>query len=297
MATMEDESSADFAQIASRVREMMERHGISKRKQASELRRILDLGFSQSHRKISGTSPWTLPQIKKVATHFGEPLHTLIDTFMDTDSAPAKGLAHEAVLTLGKEELSCEVWIGNEFIGGKTPPFVAVRQNDQWRIYRYEQAPDTQKFRVELIQIRHTESEKPVIAVVEDDRDSADTLCEYLNEQGFQSIPYYTAEKFRESLQQRAFDGFVVDWILGKTTAGALIEEIRTSENSQAPIILLTGELQTGKVDESDIARVMRQLDVVCLEKPARLPLLVAELEKKLVQELTPPSKLMASAR
>ncbi|MHB8715838.1 MAG: helix-turn-helix domain-containing protein [Sulfuricaulis sp.] len=278
----EDESSAYFAKIASRVREMMERHGIGKREQAKQLRMILGIESTQSHRKISGNGSWTLPQIRKVATHFGEPPAVLVDALLEPK------MAREAVLMLGQEELVCEAWIGNEFSGGKMPPFVAVNTNDQWRIYRSEQAPDVKKFRVQLIQISNTESERPIIAVVDDDKDSADTVCEYLNDQGFQGIPYYAAEKFRESLRQRTFDGFVIDWILGRTTAETSIEDIRRSAHQKAPIIVLTGELQTGKADDTDIARVIRQFDVVCFEKPTRLPFLAAELEKKLMQESIP---------
>ena len=60
-------NSPDSIAVAERVRELMSRHGIGKRQQTTELCRILDLSFSQGHRKLRGNSPWTLSQIKKVA--------------------------------------------------------------------------------------------------------------------------------------------------------------------------------------------------------------------------------------
>lgn len=274
----------DSAHIARRVQDLMERHDIGKRNQSGELARILDLSFSQAHRKMRGNSPWTLVQIKKVASHYGESPSTLIETFADTETTPTKGVAHDAVLVIGEKELPCLAWIGNVFLSGRPPEFLAVRQNENWRIYESDHAPAEPQFCVELIEIRprRTEADKPTIAVVDDDRDSADGLCDYFNERGFKASPFYSADVFLDSLRKNPFDGYVIDWILGRETSEKAIEEIRDSENSEAPIILLTGELQTGKVDESDIARVIRKSNVDCLEKPARLSLLTANLSKKL---------------
>ncbi len=274
----------DSAQIARRVRDLMERHDIAKHNQSSELARILALSFSQAHRKMRGNSPWTLVQIKKVASHFGEPPRTLIDTFTETEATPTKGVAHDSTLVIGEKELPCLAWIGNLFLSGRPSEYLAIRQNDSWRIYESDHAPSGAQFYVELIEIRprQTETDKPTIAVVDDERDSADVLCDYFNERGFKASPFYNTNEFLDSLRKNPFDGYVIDWMLGRGTSEKAIEEIRASENSEAPIILLTGELQTGKADESDIARVIRKYNVDCLEKPARLSLLTANLSKKL---------------
>src|ERR1700737_232683 len=60
------------------------------------------------------------------------------------------------------------------------------------------------------------------------------------------------------------------------------IRAVRASENPDAPIFVLTGELLTGKASESEISEVIRQFDVACYEKPARLAILVADLSKRL---------------
>src|ERR1700760_325906 len=75
-----DALSADSLAVAERVRELMSRHGIAKRQQTSELCRILDLSFSQGHRKLRGNSPWTLSQIRRVADAFDEPALKLFDS-------------------------------------------------------------------------------------------------------------------------------------------------------------------------------------------------------------------------
>lgn len=280
-----DDLLLDSEQIASRVRAMMERHNIAKRKQSSELCRILKLSFTQAHRKMSGRSPWALAQIKKVAIHFGESPRALIDTFAGTETTPTKGVAHDATLMIGSKEIPCLAWIGSEFIGNKPPEFLATMQNNTWRIYEAGVAPATAPtYSVELIEIRprQAEADKPTIAVVDDEHDSADSLCDYFNARGFKATPFYNMDQFMLALQKSPFDGYVIDWLLGRETSEKAIEEIRASENPDAPIILLTGELQTGKADETDIARVIRKSNVDCLEKPARLSLLAANLSKKL---------------
>jgi hypothetical protein len=47
---------------------------------------------------------------------------------------------------------------------------------------------------------------------------------------------------------------------------------------------VLTGELTTGKASESEISQVIRDYDVTCFEKPARLGILVADLSKRLMR-------------
>ncbi len=280
-----DELLLDSEHIAGRVREMMERHNIGKRKQSSELCRILGLTFTHARRKITGRSPWALAQIKKVAIHFEESPRALIDTFAGTETTPTKGVAHDATLVIGSKEIPCLAWIGSEFIGNKPPEFLATMQNNTWRIYEAGVAPATAPtYSVELIEIRprQSEADKPTIAVVDDEHDSADGICDYFNERGFKATPFYSTVDFLKALRKNPFDGYVIDWLVGRETSEKAIEEIRASENPDAPIILLTGELQTGKADETDIARVIRKSNVDCLEKPARLFLLAANLSKKL---------------
>jgi hypothetical protein len=74
----------------------------------------------------------------------------------------------------------------------------------------------------------------------------------------------------------------VIDWLFGSQTSAAAICAVRASENPDAPIFVLTGELLTGKASESEISEVIRNYDVACYEKPARMAILVADLSKRL---------------
>lgn len=280
------QSTQDNLLVANRVGQLMDRHDIPKQKQTRTLADILGLSFAQAHRKMRGQSTWTFGEIKGVAEAFGEPIGVLVESRHESEHLPTP-----ALLDVGTKLLPCLAWIGEELKGGKHPEYVAVRVSDLWRVYLPDDAPNGPRYNVELIEIRPrpADSDKPTIAVVDDDLGddeaplkTADVICMYLNDRGFKATAYYDAASFRDAVKRVVFDAFVVDWLLGNETAEEAIKDIRTSDNPRAPIFLLTGQLETGAADESEIARVMTAFDVNVLEKPARLPLLAAELNKKL---------------
>jgi len=281
MAT--EATSPDSIAVAERVRELMSRHGIGKRQQTTELCRILDLSFSQGHRKLRGNSPWTLSQIKKVAEAFGEPAAQLFGA-QSLDPGMVGALAQEAIFSVGAFEIACTAWIGAPLEPGARPEFVAWSKADQWRVVRHDGALYQNAFEVHKIEIypRRAEPDKPLIAVVDDDQSSADNLRDYLERSGFAAMALYGLSAFTEALQSQVFDGVVIDWLFGNQTSATAIRAVRASENPDAPIFVLTGELLTGKASESEISDVIRNYDVACYEKPARMAILVADLSKRL---------------
>ncbi len=92
----------------------------------------------------------------------------------------------------------------------------------------------------------------------------------------------YGLGAFVEQLQTQVFDGVVIDWLFGNQTSAAAIRAVRASENPEAPVFVLTGELLTGKASESEISEIIRNYNVACYEKPARMAILVADLSKRL---------------
>jgi CheY-like chemotaxis protein len=261
----------------------MSRHGIGKRQQTTELCRILDLSFSQGHRKLRGNSPWTLSQIKKVAEVFGEPAAQLFGA-QSLDPGMVGAIAQEAVFSIGAIELACTAWVGAALEAGSRPEFVAYSRLGQWRVARHDGTLYQSAYEVHKIEIypRRAETDKPTIAVVDDDQASADNLRDYLERSGFAAVAIYGLAAFADQLQSQVFDGIVIDWLFGAQTSANAIRAVRASENPDAPIFVLTGELLTGKASESEISQVIRNYDVACYEKPARMAILVADLSKRL---------------
>ncbi|MGZ5248998.1 MAG: methyltransferase domain-containing protein [Caldimonas sp.] len=73
------------------------------------------------------------------------------------------------------------------------------------------------------------------------------------------------------------YDGFVIDWIVGETSTLKLIASLR-EQDASAPIVVLTGKVLMGMVDEADIAEAVKTYGLVFSEKPVRMSILSATL-------------------
>lgn len=278
--------TVDSTFINKSVRELMLRHGVLERQHSKKLSEILDLSYSQAHRIIN-SGDWTVRQLSAVAEHFGETLSSLIigrDTPASIVSRDVEAEARDATFDINSRQLPCRVWIGAPlFHLPRNVDYIAIEADGAWRVVDAISSPDgAQRYKVEKIEIAIKQPHAPAIAIVDDEKPSADNLRDFLNESGFHATSFYDSSAVERATQEYAFDGFVIDWILGDRTAESLIKQIRSSINPTAPIILLTGEYQSGRVNVSDVARVMRQFDVVYQEKPTRSPMIAAELSKAL---------------
>lgn len=264
--------------VAEKIRAMMESHGIPRRRQSKELTVILNLSFSQAHRKLTGASPWTLDQLKRITEYFND--QSLGATLNTPAPAGASFDAHDAVLVAGDQKLSCVAWIGEVLDIPHPAEFVAVRRGEEWHIVNSRASRNDGETcrRVGKIEVHVQQAQLPRIAVVDDDHNLADSLRDYLNEAGFDASAFYSREALELAMEDTAFDGFVIDWLLGASTTEPLIRAIRLDEQSNVPIIVLTGQLVTGRASESDVARVIMQFNIICREKPTRLSIIAAEL-------------------
>jgi CheY-like chemotaxis protein len=278
-----DANSIDSLAVAEGVRALMSRHGIAKRQQTTELCRILELSFSQGHRKLRGSSPWTLAQIRKVAEAFDVPAAQLFG-MPPVIPGLADASARDALLCVGFAEWPCIAWIGSPLNAHQRPEFVAYPHGSQWRVMRCEGMPLPDACEVVKIEIHPQRAQvpRPIVAVVDSDRAAAEALRDYLDQSGFSAVVLDSLAAFEVAMRAQTFDAVVTDWLFGEVTAAEAIETVRRSPKPEAPVFLLTGELLTGKASESDISDVIRRLDVSCYEKPARLAILVADLSKRL---------------
>ncbi len=279
MSTENHESAA----IAKKVRELMERHGVGERQQSGELGRVLDLGFSAAHRKMNGESPWSLSQIIQVASHYNESPSALIDSITVGKALLPSLATHEATLVIATKEFSCLVQIGDLVRETLPAKFVAYIDQGQWRVVQREDAqPGPELYTVEKIEIYPSQARKLTIAVIDDEIPTANNVRDYLNDIGFKATAFYTLQNATTALRNNAFDGYVVDWFFEKETSEDLLKLIRASENPNAPVILLTGQMETGMVTDKEVAALMRRFNVLPQEKPARLPIIGVEISKML---------------
>jgi DNA-binding transcriptional LysR family regulator len=60
------------------VRALLERHGLPKYRQSPWLADALGLSYSQAHRRLSGTSVWSLEDLQRVGVLLGEGLAEVV---------------------------------------------------------------------------------------------------------------------------------------------------------------------------------------------------------------------------
>lgn len=266
-----------FSDVSGRVRSLLDRHGISRKQQAAEISRILELSLSQAHRKLKGENDWTISQIREIASAFNESATRLIGSLMPNDSSP-EGIANDAIFVVNGYEMHCLAYIGPPLEQGRFFDFVAQKQGSEWRIYPSHAASQGERHGVELIEIRarQASAEGPIVAVLDDAHAAADEICTYLTERGYRTVAYYNAPSFRAALHTQPFDAFVLDWLVGSETAEGSIRDIRESDNPDAPIVILTGLLDSTD-RESEIALAMRNFDLLGpFEKPVKLHVIEA---------------------
>jgi ActR/RegA family two-component response regulator len=274
------QSELDARLIAERVRSLFERKGIAKRRHAATISTYLHLSPSQAHRKMKGESPWTLAQIKEIATAFDIAPAELFQAVDDTQNLDYLG--QRATLVVGHDELICIAKIGSE-VDAEEPStlFVAVQTQEQWRVYRTGQAPAGRLYHVEKIEIegRRPMPDRPVIAILDDNASAADELARSLRKRDFLTIPFYSIDTMLDAVDKTCFSGFILDWMIGSETARRCIEAIRVTHGTDVPIVVLTAYMgHAGHA--TTIAEMMTRHKIIGpYEKPARAPVIAAALE------------------
>lgn len=281
------EQSASSQSIAAAVKDLMHRKQVPERQQSKKLGEILNLSYSQAHRKLNTGADWTIAQLQVVAEYFGESLASvgLGEVTAGSDGQPAGMMAQGLfVAAAGQHEYPCVLWIGEQLHTARRVDFVAYQDKEAWRVVETLQCPDNVvRYKINKLEIVLKQPQVPTVAIVDDEQGFADNMRDFLNESGFKATAFYNATSLERILHEGAtFDGYIIDWILGQRTAEGLIKQIRFSPSPAAPIFLLTGEVSSGLADQDELARVIIQLDVQIREKPVRLPTFTAELHKAL---------------
>ncbi|KVP85313.1 two-component system response regulator [Burkholderia ubonensis] len=276
-----EQANADLI-TATKVRDLLTRNGIPPRSHNTTIANVLGLSFSVVTRKMKGLIPWNLSQLRDIATHFGVPPAILLD-----DQGAHAGAAPEmldATLVIESRRLRCRAAISTKASSHAETDFVAIQSQGEWIVMERHHAHEGRTYPVDVIELRSAQQQAYAarIAVVDDSPDVAETVCEYFIEKGVNAIPYYDAASFQKALEVEDFDGYILDWMLGDQTAADLVRGIRSSENGDAPIFLLTGKISTGEASEDEIARVVSHFNARCEEKPVRLPILFAEVAREL---------------
>lgn len=252
------------------VRALMERHGLPKYRQSAWLADATGLSYSQAHRRMTGTSAWSLEDIARVAELFGESLADVVSMTEPRTSVPG-------VMQMGTTRLPVELWIGDAVDKPNPDSVVAVQTSSGWTALTAGEATEGVVYRIERLEARPTLAARKVVAVLDDDQDLTNSVCAHFEASGYDARPFFTIAELLSSLDARHFDAYVLDWIIGETSALKLIAAVR-AKDAKCPIVVLTAQVMAGVVDEADIADAVKRFDLVFHEKPVRTSILTATL-------------------
>ena len=256
------------------VRALLERHGLPKYRQSAWLAEATGLSYSQAHRRLSGTAPWTLEELERVGALFGETIAQVVALGQGEARLPVRG-----TLALGNANLQCQMWLGDPIQNPRMGSVVALKTAAGWAAVSASEALEGVTYSIDRIEARPAEVTRKLMAVLDDDRDLTDTICEHLNESGYEARPFYESGALLASAKLRRYDGYVIDWIVGEESALPLIAALR-AQDAACPIIVLTAQVLAGLVNETDIADAVKTFNLGFSEKPVRMSILSAMLSR-----------------
>ena len=274
------DAASDGSTAVRLIRALMERHGLPRYRHSAWLADATGLSYSQAHRRMNGTSPWSLEDVERVAALFGETLATLLQA-----DAPARAKTEDvaeqgvgATLRVGDAEIACRLWLGEEVAHPAAGNVVAVRTGTGWQAVAA--AEDTRgAWHIDRLEARPAERVRRTVAVLDDDEDLTRSICAHLDQDGYAAHPYFRTEDLPASADGPRFDAYVVDWLVGPSSTAGLVAALR-ARDARCPIVVLTAQVVAGVVDESEIADAVARHGLVFAEKPVRMSILSATLAR-----------------
>ena len=264
--------AASTSLAVSCVRALMERHGLPKYRQSAWLADAIGLSYAQAHRRLNGTSPWSLEDLAQVAGLFGESLADLVTLGLPQTSVPA-------VMSVGGARVSCQLWLGETIEKPNPSSVVAVRTAEGWAAVPASEATEGVVYKIERLEARPVALARKVVAVLDDDQDLTNSICAHFQASGYDARPFYRTTDLLSGATAQQYDAYVIDWIVGETSTIKLIASLR-AQDPTCPIVVLTAQVLSGVVDEADIADAVKRYDLVFSEKPVRTSILIATLTR-----------------
>lgn len=262
---MEQETGGDKRKsepvISRAIQALLDRHGVPERRRNTTLEAAAGMKYQQVRRRMTGETSWNVDEIKRLASHFGEPVFKLLGALVDDAGQPA-------VLKVAGLQLACSVWPGEAIAGDKAVgPLVAAQEGESgaWEVLPPADAVGRAVYEVRRVIFEAEEPRR--VAVIDDDEATAEAIVQVLRQKGLEAISYSNAEHIRSALETTTFDGYIVDWQLGEQDARDVLQLIR-SRTASAPLIVLADTLTDSQ--EAQFEEVTATFRAQLFVKPAR---------------------------
>ncbi len=264
-------ASAALSGGAFYARTVFDRHGTPHSERSRLVERILKLAYSAAHRRVRGKASWTIEELEALATHFGE---TLDEVFL----AAAKMRADSATLVAGDLRVKVQLWVGAQTTQPAQGELVATRDGPRWTVVAASGDVPGPMYEIRQLLMEPNATYGARIAVLGDEPAVTEPLCVFLRQAGFRADAFHAIETLQQSSDAQSYDGYVLDWMVGGQTVGALVARVRATD-PRCPIAIFTGRNERGDV-VSDIADMMARHDVRYFSKPLDPHMITAVLRR-----------------
>ena len=242
------------------VKALLQHHQVPSNQQAKLLCDLLGVTLAPVHKKLNGTTQWTLEEIKLVADHFGEPLIQVISRL--------GGVSAE--IRLREEPVPVQIWHDNTQENRANVKWVArKRAAGPWQVERHSSGETLtdDHVRIRFATLGLDNVMVPRIAVLDDELNTAEMLSTGLRLAGLTGVPYSEADVLVRDLGDGNFDGFIIDWALKKGSSLGLLTQLRKTFPSH-PIAVLTGKMGTHELDARVFVDAIERLSLQFFQKP-----------------------------
>ena len=271
---MDQESGSGEARlpISKAILAVLDRHAVPERQRLITLQAAVELSYQQVRRRMTGESPWNVDEIKRLASHFGEPLFGLLATLVDD-------VGHRAVLHVGGVALPCSIWLGplappRTRNGGLVA--VAGQSPEHWIAMPAAEAGEREAYEIRRLIFEGAPPRR--VAIVVDDENLAASIVQFLREKGLDAISYKTGESLLAAMESSRFDGFILDWMLGEGSIRDLLSAVR-AKHPNVPVIILTDQVKAGDAQEKELESALAAYRAQLYEKPTRMLSLFTALD------------------
>lgn len=108
--------------------------------------------------------------------------------------------------------------------------------------------------------------DKPIVLVVDDDRNVCEAICRVIEQCGCVAIPAFCFQQALDNAHLHKISFAITDWDLNEKKSGIDVGALLQSINPKLPLVFITGK------SVSNLCAVASNLDIYCvLKKPVDL--------------------------
>jgi len=260
------------------MRLLLEKLGYPKRKQVGVIEEVTKLGRVQATRKLTGLSPWDINEYAEHCEALGSNIFDVLRAAETKELLPA-------TLLIGAGKVPCHIKLAKGASTSAKHHFMATQRQLNWYVEHIEEPLPNGAQLVEKLLLSAVDevsnSNVQTVAVLDDDRDMCDSLCDELTLGGFKTVPFYNVASFLDELQNSTFDAFVLDWILHTGTVESALIEIRKRHHNE-PIALLTGRAGDEDGQIGRLAACLTKYNARYFTKPTPTLIMIEALSQNL---------------